>query len=230
MPQSGERSGPMRRRDSRQEKAIAAIEKHGVLLVYPVQNRPEPLSLWHVLHPKTPMQWAWDAEADPRVAAMWHLREELAHDRSVVYTKWLGGRATFFSLDLFRAMLAELRARGDLRAGLSPDASNVVDALYDDSPQSTRAVREAAGLTGRQYEAAFNRAMREAWDRLLIVGVGEVEAGGFPALAVGATELLREDLWQEAETQTPEGEARLARAVRESPAFARAWKRVLQRS
>lgn len=214
---------------SRRKKAIEAIDRHGVLLVYPIQNKPEPLSLWHVLHPKTPMNWAWDADADPRVAQMWHLREELAHDKSVVYTKWLGGRATFFSLDLFRAMLAELRAHGDLRAGLSPDATNVMDALYDDSPQSTRALREAAGLGGRQYEGAFGRAMREAWERLLMVGVGEVEAGGFPALAVGATELLREDLWREADERTPEGRARLERALRESKPFARAWNRVMKR-
>jgi hypothetical protein len=211
-------------------RAIEAIDRHGVLLVYPLQNRPEPLSLWHVFHPRTPMRWAWDEGADRRVVDMWHLRERLARDRRVVYTKWLGGRATFFSRDLFRAMLSTLRDGRDLGAGVSPDATTLLELLQDDSPQSTRALRESAGLGGRAYEAAFTRAMRELWERLLIVGVGEVEAGGFPALAVGATELLREDLWTAAEEALGEAErAPLERALDQAPSFARAWRRTTAR-
>lgn len=214
----------------RMQKAIDAIEEHGVLLVYPVQNKKEPLSLWHVLHPRVPMRWAWDENADPRVSAMWHLREQLARDRRVVYTKWLGGRATFFSLDLFRAMLATLRAQasgGDLRSDLAGDAANLLDALYDDSPQSTRALREGVGLGGRVYESAFTRAMRSLWERLLIVGVGEVEAGGFPALAVGATELLREDLWAESGDSDASHAELIERTMKASAPFARAFKKSL---
>lgn len=215
-------------------RAIEAIDRHGVLLVYPVQNKAQPLSLWHVFHPKSPMRWAWDEGADPRVGSMWHLREQLAGDRRVVYTKWLGGRATFFSCDLFRAMLSVLRhgpRSRDLRGGLSPDATTLLELLQDDSPQSTRALRENAGLAGRLYETAFTRGMRELWERLLIVGVGEVEAGGFPALAVGATELLREDLWTGAKSESGPDEARapLVRALEEMPAFARAWRRTAGR-
>jgi hypothetical protein len=33
----------------------------------------------------------------------------------------------------------------------------------------------------------------------LIVGFGEVDDGAFPSLAVGATELLYDDLWRQAE-------------------------------
>ena len=215
-------------------RAIEAIDRHGVLLVYPVQNKSEPVSLWHVFHPKTPMRWAWDEGADPRVGAMWHLREELARDKRVIYTKWLGGRATFFSLDLFRTMLSVLRREPrprDLREGLSPDATTLLELLQDDSPQSTRALRENAGLAGRAYESAFTRGMRELWERLLIVGVGEVEAGGFPALAVGATELLREDLWTAAREAPSKAErATLERALVEKPSFARAWRRVAGRT
>jgi hypothetical protein len=42
--------------------------------------------------------------------------------------------------------------------------------------------------------------------RLLIVGLGEVEDGAFPSLAVGATTLLYDDLWADA-LNLNEGEA-----------------------
>jgi hypothetical protein len=41
--------------------------------------------------------------------------------------------------------------------------------------------------------------MKDLFTRFLIVGFGEVEDGAFPSLAVGATELLYDDLWREAE-------------------------------
>src|SRR5262249_24540704 len=93
-------------------RAAPALQRHGILLVYPLKNRPEPRSLWHVLHPKVDMVWSWTADADPRVAEMWHLRERLAESRKVPYAKWYSGRATFFSPAVFRAMLGTFRAAG----------------------------------------------------------------------------------------------------------------------
>jgi hypothetical protein len=52
-------------------------------------------------------------------------------------------------------------------------------------------------LQGRANEAAYSRGMKDLFTRFLIVGFGEVEDGAFPSLAVGATELLFEDLWRE---------------------------------
>ena len=209
-------------------RAIAAIEAHGALLVYPVQNKREPLSLWHVLHPRSEMHWAWDADADPRVAELWHLRERLARSKKVVYTKWLSGRATFFSHAFFRAALAALKAEHDLRAGLSRDSLALLEILLDDSPQPTRRLREAAGLEGRANESAFTRAMRPLWERMLIVGTGEAEEGGFPSLAVGATELVNEPDWLASEEQTDAGAAVLDAALSRLPSFSRAFRRVLR--
>jgi hypothetical protein len=210
-------------------RAIAAVERHGMLLVYPVQNRPEPPSIWRVLHPRSPMRWAWDEGADDRVVRLWHLRAELAASRRVVYTKWLGGRATFFSRDLFRALLGALRASGDLRAGLSRSSRELLDVLLDDSPQGTASLRANAGLEGRANEGAFTTAMRALWERLLVVGAGEREEGGFPSLAAGATELLFEDLWLASEAPRPDDAAAIERAMQASPSFARAWKRIVKK-
>ena len=62
-------------------KAIEAINRNGSLLVFPIQNREEPKSLWSELYPKTKMKWEWDDSADSRVAKLWHLREELSRSK-----------------------------------------------------------------------------------------------------------------------------------------------------
>ncbi|HMN67936.1 MAG TPA: hypothetical protein PKC28_05290, partial [Bdellovibrionales bacterium] len=75
-------------------KAIKAIDKKGALLVYPLNNKKEPASIWSELFPRTKMRWEWDAGSDNRVAELWYLREELSRSRKVVYVKWYQGRAT----------------------------------------------------------------------------------------------------------------------------------------
>jgi len=176
-------------------RALRAIEQRGILLVYPLQNRPEPRSLWSELYPRTPMRWTWDAGADARVARVWRLREELARSDEVVYAKWFRGRATFFARDVFRALLAELAdGGGATSAGLEPEARLLLEILEDSSPQSTKELRANADLRGRANEATFARGMKELWSRLLIVGVGEVNDGAFPSLSISATRHRFEDL------------------------------------
>jgi hypothetical protein len=206
------------------DRALAAIERRGILLVYPLANRPEPRSLWGELHPRTPMRWSWDAGADGRVARLWRLREELARSSDVVYAKWFRGRATFFSRPIFRGILAAMAAEGELRAGLSRRASMVLELLEDDSPQSTKELRANADLQGRANEAAYARALKELWSRLLVVGVGEVEDGAFPSLNMSATRLRFEDLWPgvaEADEHRASDAKTLEAALSTAPLFAR---------
>jgi hypothetical protein len=207
-------------------RAVAAIESRGLLLVYPVQNKPDPPSLWSALHPRAEMRWTWDSGADPRVAELWHLRSRVAESRRVVYGKWLGGRAMFASKDVFAAMLGELRraAGGPLERMLSRDAAFILEVLEGDSPQGTAAVRAAVDLTGRANEPAFVAAMRELWSRLLVVGAGEVSEGGFPSLAFGATSALFEDLW----TAERPGDDLLERTLARSPSFRRSFQRLVR--
>jgi hypothetical protein len=200
-----------------QQRALDAIEARGALLVFPIQNRPSPPSLWHVLHPGVAMRWDWDESADPRVPALWHLREMLARSREVVYSKWYRGRATFFSRTLFTAMLATQRTTDDrargLEAGLPPDAIEMLRLLESDSPRSTKQLRRDAGLTGKMFEASFRSGLTELFRRMLIVGYGEVDDGSFPSLAVGATRVLFEELWDEASTLDPIAAAERVRAL-----------------
>ncbi len=183
--------------------AVKAVEKHGALLVYPLQNSSEPASLWSAFFPKSQMRWEWDAGADNRVAGIWHLRAELMASKKVVYAKWFRGRATFFSKDVFTKLLAELWFSAP--HGLSHDAKNLLEILETNSPLSTKALKKASDLRGRDLEPTYQKAMKSLWEKLLIVGVGEVDDGAFPSLAVGATELLHEELWRRAQEIKPPG-------------------------
>ncbi len=177
--------------------AIKEINKHGALLVFPIKNKSEPLSLWKCFYPRSPMRWEWDEKGDNRVSTLWHLREELSRSRKVVYTKWYQGRATLFSFPVFTAILSEVSTRSLVTQGLSEEAQNIYRVLEEDSPLPTKELRALSELEGELNSSAFNKALRELWSRLLIVGFGEVEEGGFPSLAVGSTRVLFEELWDE---------------------------------
>lgn len=69
------------------KKSIQLINKHGILLVFPVNNAKEPESLWHLLHPRTPLKWEWDDSGDQKVFKMWSLMKELSNCREVIYSK-----------------------------------------------------------------------------------------------------------------------------------------------
>lgn len=176
---------------------MTAIRRHGALLVFPIANRELPHSLWAEFFPKTRMVWDWNEDSDHRVGDMWQMMKRLSDCREVVYSKWYQGRATFFSHDLFTAMLALRRVHRVARHDLSETARVLFEVLENNSPLSTKQLKELTDLQGKDNEAAYSRGMKELFQRLMIVGFGEVEDGAFPSLAVGATELLFEDLWRE---------------------------------
>lgn len=189
------------------EKSIEAINTAGILLVFPVKNAKEPRSVWSALYPRSQMIWDWDDSGSKKVHDLWFMMKELSACRRVVYSKWYQGRATFFSRDLFKALLrvhcfdknGQLIALGNRleNSEALTYAKQILEALQMDSPLSTRELKRITELQGRMYEGVFNRAMKILFQSFQMVGFGEVDDGAFPSLAVGATQLLYEDLWQE---------------------------------
>ena len=187
-------------------QVIDAINKHGMLLVFSIDNKPEPKSIWSVLYPKSVMRWEWDEDGDDRVHKLWHMREQLSRSGEVVYTKWFRGRATVFSKEAFTALLAGYMEAGSM--GVSARAREILEILALDSPQSTKSLRKTTGLTGKQNERLYEAALKELWTRLLIVGYGEIEDGAFPSLAMGATKAIFEDLHTKARNMDPASSAK----------------------
>lgn len=208
----------------KQKDAIAAIERHGILLVYPIKNAKDPLSLWSALFPRSEMRWEWDAGGDARVAQLWHLREELSRSKRVVYAKWYQGRATFFSRPLFVALRAHFLAHP---LPINREGRELLALLEESSPQSTKQLKRGTGLIGRALESTYERALKSLWQQLLVVGFGEVDEGAFPSLAVGATSLLFEDLEEEARSLSlPEAQKIMSQHFMRAPKFAKFFARI----
>lgn len=184
-------------RKSRKEKAIEAINRQGVLLVFPVKNQKEPSSLWNELFPQKAMLWEWSDDGDNSVFVLWALMKELSAEGEVVYSKWYQNRATFFSRNCFKHLLAW--GRHNLNSSLSYSAQQILDELESNSPLSTKEIKEITGLKGKLLEPEYSRAIKDLFQRFLIVGFGEVDDGAFPSAALGATRLIFEDLWLESQ-------------------------------
>ena len=132
-----------------EKSAIEAIDKHGALLVFPIDNRKEPLSIWSCFYPRSEMRWEWDEEGDNRVAGLWHLRADLSTTKKVIYVKWYQGRATYLSRPLFMAMLRALNPEPEVERALSPLARKILSILDSESPLSTKELKRIAELKAR---------------------------------------------------------------------------------
>ena len=181
---------------NRIETSIKAVNKNGWLLVFPIPEKKEPLSVWHVLHPRSVMRWEWTESGDDKVARLWHLRRELAESRRVIYSKWYRGRATLFSKELFKRLWIYFAPEREKIIG---EAREIIDLLEMESPLSTKQIRRGTELTGKENEKRYMSAMKDLWRTFAIVGVGEVDDGAFPSLAHAATRVVFEDLCVEAE-------------------------------
>jgi hypothetical protein len=202
------------------KSAAKEIDRAGALLVFPINNKPEPASLWSSFLPKEKMLWEWDEDGDDRVAKLWRLKTDLSTTRLVIYTKWYSGRATYFSKPLFTAMLRALSPNGpDLRA-LSSDARRILDILESESPLSTKELKRMADFKGRDRERSYEKALKELWSRLWIVAYGEFDDGAFPSLGIGSTRALYDELWQEAfAMSTEEAHAVIAKILQTANPF-----------
>lgn len=186
----------------RMSSAISRINKRGVLLVYPILNKREPASLWYEFHPRKKMLWDWNEDGGEEVAEMWHLMKKLSDSGRVVYSKWYQNRATFFSRQLFAAILKLFHEQNNPKHGLSLASFRILSELENNSPLSTKQIKKLSELQGKDNEATYARAIKSLFHRFLIVAYGEVDDGAFPSLAVGASQLLYEDLWRESQRLT----------------------------
>jgi hypothetical protein len=199
-------------------KLKKVIEEHGILLVYPLQNRPFPRSIWSALYPRSKMRWDWDTTGDDRIVELWHLREELSREDGILYAKWYQGRATFFSARVAEGIIAAYQTKARTPSALSREARDIANLLSLDSPLSTKLIKKEVGLQGRALESIYSKAMKELWLGLTICGRGEVHDSSFPSLAVGLTSLLHSEIWDRAQSLDPhEGIARVEEAIEKDP-------------
>lgn len=209
---------------SLKDQAISAINKNGILLVFPVKNKSEFNSIWKEFYPRSEMKWEWDENGDDRVAKLWHLREELSRSKEVVYSKWLSGRATFFSKELFKALY---RLTREWNPHWARESLKVLECLNMDSPLSTKQLKEATELQGKYFERTYEKALKPLWQHLDIVAFGEIQDSSFPSLAIGATKSLFEELVQEAkQLSLEEAHSIFKKYIPEKSVVEKFWNRI----
>ncbi len=182
-----------------QKQAISFIEKKGILVVFPIKGKTGIPSLWHEFYPRVQMKWEWNEDSDDRISKIWILMKELSEMREVVYAKWYQGRATFFSRDVFTAMLALINQHEEAFTSEPPEAELLKETLDEDSPLSTKTLKKLTDLQGRDNSGRYSRGLNWLFSRLQIVGFGEADDGAFPSLVVGSTSLIYEDLWRDSQ-------------------------------
>jgi len=146
------------------------------------------------------MRWVWDDNADNRIVQLWHLREKLSASGKVVYVKFFQNRATFLSLKIFPSLLRCLNDGYQLPR----QAQQLLQLLLEDSPQTTKSLKKTTKREWGWQNKDFEGNLKILWQRLLIVGVGEVDDGAFPSLNIAATEHHFELLWQSSQSMTAE--------------------------
>lgn len=183
------------------DKALKAINKRGVVLVFPVNNAKDPHSIWHEFFPRSKMVWEWsdeDDSGDDRVWELWHFRTKLSQSKRLYYGKFFQNRACYVSKKLLPYMLAAMNDFKRPQRYLNEDAIRILDFLEESSPVSTKLVKKECEMRGKFLKRNYAKAIKLLWQRGLICGRGEVDDGAFPSLAIGATSLLHEHEFEKA--------------------------------
>ena len=104
---------------------------------------------------------------DPAISFVWRMKDLLPAEGRMYYGKLLRGRPTMVSLELLPHFFVLSGRRGnrreyreDLAKGrLSALAGEILEALYDSAPQSTRGLKIATGHVSASSRAVFDKAM-----------------------------------------------------------------------
>lgn len=164
------------------QEAAEFVEAVGFAVPYPQEGLELP-SLWeaHVGRAGAPNGW------DAGVETVWTWKDELPANRWAFYGAYFRRKPSLVSLEMLKNLLAvagppdvrELYDSGEL----SHDALRVHESLSARRPAARRALRAAAGMTGKRGNARFQRGMRALERSLLVARVGAAQEGpsGWPS-------------------------------------------------
>ena len=165
------------------DEAVNYIHERGFIFFWPYKGFLFP-SLWTAAAGDRPVA---DEHDDPGHVT-WGWKDSLLGKRLVYYARVLRKRNTFLSLDLLPYFYALSPNYGspeedyliDYEAGkLTAEARAVYEALLDQGPLDTVALRKAARLTSKSSDTPFNRALEELQVTFRILPVGVAEAGAW---------------------------------------------------
>jgi hypothetical protein len=165
------------------DEAVEYINQRGMIFFWPYKGIEFP-SLWSAVAGSRPVA---DAHDDPGHVT-WGWKDTLLGKKRVYYGRVLKKRNSFISMEALPYFYALSPNYGspeedymiDYEAGkLTAEARAVYEALLDNGPLDTVALRKAARLTSRTSDTPFNRAMEELQVTMRVLPTGVAQAGAW---------------------------------------------------
>ena len=166
-----------------QEQAIEFANQRGFIFFWPIKDITLP-SLWSAVAGDRPVA---DAHDDPGHVT-WGWKDSLLGKRRWYYAKVLRKRATIIALNVVPYFYALSENYGSFeddyltlyeQGRMTQEAKKVYEALLQEGPLDTVALRRATQMTSRESDHRFNRAMIELQTDFKILPVGVTQAGGW---------------------------------------------------
>ena len=165
------------------DEAVNFINERGFTMFWPVKNVLAP-SLWAAAAGDRPVP----EEHDDPGHVTWGWKDGLLGKKRVFYARILRHRNTFISLAMLPNFYALSPNYGeptedyliDYDAGtLTAEAKNVYEAILQNGPLDTIALRKAARLSSKTSDGPFNKALEVLQHTMRILPVGVAEAGAW---------------------------------------------------
>lgn len=165
------------------EEAISFVNQRGFIFFWPISGITLP-SLWSAVAGDRPVA---DAHDDPGHVT-WGWKDELLGKKRWFYAKVLRKKATIISLEVLPYFYALSENYGSLeddyltqyeQGRLTQEAKIIYEALLDEGPLDTVALRRATHLTSRESDYRFNRGLNELQVDFKVLPVGVAQAGAW---------------------------------------------------
>lgn len=168
---------------SAREEAVAFVNERGFVYFWPITGIVMP-SLWVAVAGNRPVA---DEHDDPGHMT-WGWKDELLGGHAWYYAKVLRKKATMISFDLapyFYALSENYGSPEDdyltlyEQGRLTQEAKTVYEALLDEGPLDTIALRRATRMTSQGSDGRFNKALVDLQADFKIVPTGVTQAGAW---------------------------------------------------
>jgi hypothetical protein len=166
-----------------QDEAVAYVNLRGFVYFWPIRGILLP-SLWVAVAGDRPVA---DAHDDPGHVT-WGWKDSLLGSREWYYAKVLRKRATMIAVGIapyFYALTENYGSPEDdhitlyEQGRMTLEAKSVYQAILDNGPLDTVALRKAARLSSPESEARFNKALADLQSGFLVVPVAVTQAGAW---------------------------------------------------
>jgi hypothetical protein len=158
-------------------EAARFVDENGLAFAFSAKKSELPC-LWHAACGRRDPEMPLHTHHDPHLGLVWNAKDVLPMEKRIYYGKALRRRPTMISLELFPSFYAMKGSGRDPfrplpRGRLSPTAYRIAKALENSPPQPTKDLRLAVGCSSPSKRYAFDRALAELQERLLIVKIAE---------------------------------------------------------